>query len=349
VIVVDRRRFVQHLAGLGASVAGLVLLNGCGLVLPSAAQPARVPRVGFVGGSPDAPWVKPLWDALNELGWVEGQTLIVERRATPEDNQIAAAVAELVAAPVNVLVTVGTPSTLAAKLATETIPITFVNVRDPIGVGVVASLARPGGNVTGVSVRASTTLSGKRLELLRAVVPGLLLVAVISDAINPAANGLALAEIQQAAGVLTVQVQALDVGSADDLASTFATAANWPANGAIIGQSGLFLTERDRIADLAAGIHLPAMYMATEFVEAGGLMSYGTSQASSYRRVAIFVDKILRGANPADLPIEQLTTVEFAVNLKAAQALGLKIPPDVAAQVTEWVGAPGGAIATERR
>jgi len=337
-----RRAFVEHLAGLSASVTGLALLNGCGLILPSAAQPPKVPRVGYIGDPGLTPWAAVLWDRLRELGWVEGQNLVVERRYSQTrltwvaEEQLAL-VAELVALPVDVLVTVGTPTTLAAKQATETIPIVFTDVRDPVGVGVVSSLARPGANLTGVSPGASTPLRGKQLELLRAVVPGLVHLVVIEDAINPAANALGLADTQQAADVLGVQIQALYVASADDLASAFATAASWPAHGVIVTQSGLFLAERARIAKLAAGIQLPAMYQANEFVDAGGLMSYGTSQHNTYKRAATYVDKILRGAKPADLPVEQLTTVDFAVNVQAAQALGLTLPPNVASQVTEWV------------
>jgi putative ABC transport system substrate-binding protein len=333
-----RRALVQHFARLGASVAGLVLLSSCALV-PATSKMAKVPRVGFVGPSPDAPWVKPMWEGLRELGWVEGQNLSVERRdqtgATPQE--VSAAVAELVAMPVDVVVTGGTAATIAAKQATQAIPIVFANVSNPVGVGVVASLAQPGGNVTGVSNGASTPLSSKLLELLRAVVPGLTHLAVIYDPSNPVANALTLAERQEAARPLGVQVQAFYFNSADDLVSAFANAASWQAHGIIVAQSALLLSERARIAELAAGIHLPAMYQSSEFVEAGGLMSYGTSLSGTFQRAAVYVDKILRGAKPADLPVEQLTTVEFAVNVKAAQALGLMIPPDVAAQVTDWV------------
>jgi putative ABC transport system substrate-binding protein len=335
VSALDRRAFVQHLAGLSASAAGLVLLNGCG-VLPSAARPPKAARLGYVGNPEPGPWETVLWERLRELGWVEGENLTIERRYAQTQREIVARVAELVALPVDVLVTVGQPTSLAAKQATETIPIVFAPVRDPVGVGIVASLARPGGNVTGVSQGASTSYNGKQLELLTGVVPGLMHVAVIADTINPAANALALADIQEAAGVLGMQVRALDV-SADDLASAFATAASWPAHAVIVRGGGLILTERARIAELAAGSHLPAIYQNTENVEAGGLMSYGTSNTSIHRRAATFIDKILRGAKPADLPVEQLTTVEFAVNVKAAQALGLMISPDVAAQVTDWV------------
>jgi ABC-type uncharacterized transport system substrate-binding protein len=332
----DRRAFLGRLAALGGSMTGLALLAGCALV-PSTSKLAKVPRVGFVGDSADAPWVKPMWDGLAELGWVEGQTLIVERHTTSEDNQISATVAELVAVPVDVLVTSGTPSTIAAKEATDSIPIVFANVSNPVGVGVVASLAQPGGNVTGVSQGASTPLSSKQLELLRDVVPGLERVALILYSNNPASNAVTLAQRQLAAGALGVQVQALYFGSADDLAPVFAVATGWPAHGVIVADSVITLAQRAHIAELAARSRLPAMFGSKEMVDAGGLMSYGTSQRSTYRRAAIYVDKILRGAKPADLPVEQLTTVEFAVNVKAAQALGLTLPSDVAAQVTEWV------------
>jgi putative ABC transport system substrate-binding protein len=335
---ISRRRLIGRLAAAGASAAGLVLLGGCALGA-STSKLAKVPRVGLIGPSPDAPWVQPLWAGLRELGWVEGQNFSVERRdqTSATDDQISADVAGLLAMPVDVLVTSGTSATLAAKQATQAIPIVFANVSNPVGVGVVASLAQPGGNVTGVSNGASTPLSGKLLELLRAIVPGLAHLAVIYDVTNPVSNALTLAERQEAAGPLGVQVRALYFNSADDLASAFATAASWPAHGVIVAQSALLLSERARIAELAARSHLPAMYGAKEFVEAGGLMSYGTSLTGTFQRAAIYVDKILRGARPADLPVEQITTLEFAVNVKTAQALGLTLPPDVAAQVTEWV------------
>ncbi len=338
----DRRAFVEHLAGLSASVAGLALLNGCGLILPSAAQPPKVPRVGYIGDPGPTPWATALWDRLRELGWVEGENLVVERRYSQTrltwvaEEQVAL-VAELVALHLDVLVTVGTPHTLDARQATEKLPIVFINIGDPVGVGVVASLARPGSNVTGVSQGASTALQGKQLELLRAVVPGLTHVARVQDVLNPAANAVGLARTQEAARVFGVQVRVLDVASADDLASAFASAASWPAHGVMVTESGLFLNQRARIAQLAAEIHLPAMYQVNEFVDAGGLMSLGTSDTANHRRAAIYVDKILRGARPADLPVDQVTTVDFVVNVQAVQALGLTLPPDVAAQVTEWV------------
>ena len=332
----SRRAFVNHLAGLSSSAAVLLLFAGCGLG-PAAPQATKVSRVGFISSDPaDSPWVVPLWDGLRERGWVEGENLAVERRMGGVQDD-PGPVAELLTMGVDVLVTVGTPRTLIAKSATTTTPIVFASVQDPVGVGAVVSHARPGGNVTGVSQGASTPLGGKRLELLRAVVPGLSHLAYIQDATNPAANASGLAATQQAATTLGVELLALEPRTSDDLDSIFATAARWPAQALLIGQSGLFFKERARIAELAARIRLPAMYQTTEMVEAGGLMAYGTRQSQLYQRLSPYVDKILRGARPADLPIEQITTLDFVVSVTAVNALGLTFPPDVAAQVTEWV------------
>jgi putative tryptophan/tyrosine transport system substrate-binding protein len=331
--VLSRRAVVRGMAGLGVSAAGLLLSGGCGLGA-LAPEPTRVRYVGFISSDPpDSPWVVSLWDGLRERGWVEGHNLAVERRMGGSQDD-PAPVAELLTMGVDVLVTVGSPRTLMAKAATTSTPIVFASISDPVGVGAVANLARPGGNVTGVSQGASTQLNGKRLELLATVVPGLSKVASIQDAANPPANAVGLAATQQAASVLGVEVQALEARTADDLESVFATAARWQANGFVIGQSGLFFKERARIAELAAGVHLPGMYQTAEMVEAGGLMAYGSRQSELYRRLSPYVDKVLRGAKPADLPVEQLTTVEFVVNVTTAGALGLTFPPDVAEQIT---------------
>jgi putative ABC transport system substrate-binding protein len=268
---------------------------------------------------------------------VEGQTLSIEWREEVAGEN-AALVAELVALPVDVLVTVGTPPTIAARRATDAIPIVFESVSDPVGVGLVATLARPGGNVTGVSTGTSTPLNAKQVEVLRDVVSGLRHVAYMGDAANnPGATAVVWPQIQEAARLLGVRVERFDVSFADELENAFATYASWPASGLIVRPGSVTLTQRTRIADLAAQHHLPAMYAFKEFVDAGGLMSYGSSKASTHRHVASYVDRILRGARPADLPVEQLSTVEFVVNVRAAQALGLSIPRDVAAQVTEWI------------
>jgi putative ABC transport system substrate-binding protein len=333
----DRRSFLHQLAGPGTAAVGLVLLNGCGLV-PSTASPARIPRLGYVGEPPSSPWVAGLWDGLRELGWIEGQTLQVERRSDGGlgQSELVPLVAELVALPVDVLVTVGTTDTLAAKQATGTIPIVFTNLGDPVGVGAVASLARPGGNVTGVSTGASGQFWAKRVELLKDIVPGLVRVGYLRNTPDDTPrSALTDAEVQKAAQALGVQVQIL--GSAVDLGRAFAAATAWPAHGLVVGSGGITLAERVRIAELATRSQLPAIYGFTEFVEAGGLMSYGASNISTYRHAAPFVDRILRGARPADLPVEQLTSIEFAVNVKALQGLGLTIPPDLAAQVTLWL------------
>jgi putative tryptophan/tyrosine transport system substrate-binding protein len=322
--------------GLGASAAGLTFLGGCELV-PTGHEVKKVPRVGFVTGLPtDTPWIAPLWSGLRELGWIEGETVAIERRAGGTGGD-PVAIAELLSLAVEVLVTVGTANTLAAKRATTTTSIVFTSVNDPVGVGVVSNLARPDRNVTGVSQGASTSVSGKQFELLRAIVPGLTRLVFIAEASNPVANGVALTEIKQTTPPFGVGVRGLEVSSSADLTSAFEAAAECPADGVIIWQSGLILTDRAHIAELAAGMHLPAMYPATELVYAGGLVSYLTSDTSLHRHADSFVDKLRRGAKPADLPVEQLTTIAFAVNKKTAQGLGLTIPPDVAAQVTEWV------------
>jgi putative ABC transport system substrate-binding protein len=334
-----RRAFVRRFSRLCSSAAVLALLNGC-VFLPSGRPPTRVPRVGYVGDRADEPWPPALWDELRQLGWVEGQTFTVERRdtagATRSDIEVAAVVAELISLPVDVLVVVGTPAALAARQSTDTIPIVFTSVGDPVGVGLVTSLARPGANLTGVSINASTQLDAKQLELLKAVVPRLLRVAVTNQTVGGGLQSAGVfARLEQAAAVLGVQVQLVEAGVPVDVEGAFAAAMRWPADAMIV--RGSLVNVRDRIADLAARNRLPAIYGYKEFVDAGGLMSYGTSLSTSHRHTATFVDKILRGTKPADLPVEQLTTIEFVVNVKTLQALGLTIPPDVAAQVTEWV------------
>jgi putative ABC transport system substrate-binding protein len=336
--VLRRRAFFRGLAMLSAAGTGLVAVNGCRLI-PLVPQSSKVARVGYLGDPPDAPWSSALWEALAEFGWVEGQTMAVVRRDEGAGDR-SALVHDLLAVLVDVLVTVGTPATLAAQTATDTTPIVFTSVADPVGVGVVASLARPGGNVTGVSVGASGTphIDAKRFELLGEVVPRLTRLAFIVNSDNPAASAVTRVAIQESAEALGLQLLQLDVstpGAADELAGAFAAAARWPADAVTV--PGGFVTQRTHIADLAARSHIPVIYAYREFVEAGGLMSYGASLRSTHQHAATYVDKILRGARPADLPVEQLTTLEFVVNVKALQELGLTLPPDVAAQVTEWV------------
>jgi putative ABC transport system substrate-binding protein len=330
----SRRAFVGGLTGLGASAAGLALVDNCSWA--SAAHPKKIHRIGYLGDPSSEAWVQALWVALSDLGWVAGQTLTIEARDQAK-GEVSALVAELLALPVDLLVTTGTAATTAARRATETIPIVFESVGNPVEVGLVASLARPGGNVTGVSTGASTLFHGKQLELLKSVIPGLQRVAVLADPSNPASTAVNLGSYQASAEVLGIQIQAVEVNSIGDLEAAFIRATEWQAEGLIIRPSPIMIPERARIAQLASRDHLPAMCPFKEFVDAGGMMSYGTSKARAFQRVATYVDQILKGAKPAGLPVEQLTTIQFAVNQKVLQELGMTLPRDVATQVTDWV------------
>jgi putative ABC transport system substrate-binding protein len=281
-------------------------------------------------------WVAGLWDGLRDRGWLEGQTLSIEQRTSASRSDVPVLVAQLVGLRLDMLVTLGTENTVAAERATYMIPIVFTSVSDPVSAGIVASLARPGGNVTASARVQARHTTASSWNCLKALCRGSCAWrSSLTQIIRRRARSLG----GDAGGGRDARRAGASAGRrlGGDLASAYADAARWPAHGVIVRGGGLVLTERARIAELAVGIHLPAIYQFTENVDAGGLMSYGTSQRDTYRRAAIFVDKILRGAKPADLSVEQLTTVEFAVNVKAAQALGLTLPPDVAAQVTEWV------------
>jgi putative tryptophan/tyrosine transport system substrate-binding protein len=334
---VSRRVFLGGLAGFGVSAAGLALLNGGGRVA-EAAQPDRMPVVAYIGEPPDEPWVKILVERLAELGWVDGQTINIQLYETPPSIADRSALFdELAAVPVDVLVTVGTPGTQAAMRATDTIPVVFESVSDPVGVGVVRSLERPGSNVTGVSSGMLTaTFAGKQLELLKDIVPGLTRVAVLSGTENPAASAIASAELLTAADALGVQIEDIPVVSADELEDIFATASGRSVHAALIRTGPITIRARARIAELATQNQLPTIYRGAEFTAAGGLMSYGTSKDADYGRVGTYVDQVLRGVVPADLPV-QVPTPVFAVNRNTLQALALSIPPHLAAEVTDWV------------
>ena len=299
-----------------------------------AQQPKKVPRIGFLSSrSPDAEKSRlaAFQQGLQELGYVVGKTILVEKRyAAGKFDRLPDLAGELIRLKVDVLITTGTPAAQAAKNATSTIPIVIGNAGDPVGTGLVASLARPGGNVTGFSV-LNTELSGKRLELLKEVVPKLSRVAVLLNPANPI-NPLQVTEIQSAAPALGVALLPVEVKGADDIDRGF-TAMKKERIGAlsVLGDP-LLETHRTRIAELAVKSHLPAIYSLGPYVEAGGLMSYGTNFDDVYRRAAIYVDKILKGANPADLPVEQPKKFEFIVNLKAAKQIGRTIPPNVLAR-----------------
>jgi putative ABC transport system substrate-binding protein len=302
--------------------------------LTADAQPAaKVYRIGLLGSRPPTgPGASRIWEGffqgLRELGYVEGQNILIEGRFYGERTErLPALAAELARIKVDVIVAQGPPAPEAAQRATSTIPIVMTVHQDPVGSGLVASLARPGGNVTGLSV-LTTELVGKRLQLLKEAVPGISRVAVLSDPTHPTA-ALQLREAEVAARSLKVQLQVLEARAPSDFASAFSAMTKDRAGGLIALGTLMFFVHRTRIVELAAQSRLPAIYGAKESAEAGGLMSYGPNLRESYRRAATYVDKILKGAKPGDLPIEQPTKFEFVVNLKTAKALGLTIPPSL--------------------
>jgi len=302
--------------------------------IAEAQQPAKIPRIGFlITSSPSA--IAPRLDAfrqsLRELGYVEGKSIVIERRhAEGKSDHLPALAAELVRLKVDVIVTSGPTATRPAKEATSTIPIVMTFDDDPVGSGFVASLARPGRNVTGLST-LSPEISGKQLELLKEIVPRLARVAVIGTS-SREGTAQSLKELQPAADAFGVRVQYLDIQDPKDIESIFRAASKGRADAILVLQSPVFNSHRAQIADLALKSRLPATYPRREFVEDGGLMSYGVSIFDLDRRAAIYVDKILKGAKPAELPVEQPTKFEFVINLKAAKQIGLTIPPNVLAR-----------------
>ena len=296
------------------------------------AQPSgKVPRIGFLGATFAASYAKPvetLRQGLRELGYVEGQNIHIEYQwAEGKYDRLADLAAELVRLKVNLIVTHGTPGARAAKLATTTIPIVMVGAGDPVGSGLVASLARPGGNVTGLST-ISQQLSAKRLELLKETLPKASRVAFLWNPANPH-HAADLEETQLAAKALRIALLPIGVKDPNEFESAFVAMTQAHAAALLVMPDPLFRTYRTQIVEFAAKSRLPAAYDERENVAAGGLMAYGVSQTDLYRRTATYVDKILKGAKPADLPVEQPTRFELIINLRTAKALGLTIPPSV--------------------
>src|SRR6266498_1160321 len=300
-------------------------------VIAGAQQPKKDPRIGYLQAPPRSA-VAVRNDAfrqgLGDLGYVEGKNVLIEWRfAEGKSERIPALAAELVQLKVDVIVTGGSILTRAAKEATSTIPIVMAQDNDPVGNGFVASLARPGGNITGLSTLASE-ISGKRLELLKEIVPKLSRVAVIGNSTNPG-NAQALKETELAAGAFKVQLQYVDVLDPKDIETAFGAASKGHADAVLVLTSAVTNSHRKQIVELAVKNRLPAIYYTAEWVEGGGLMNYGASFTDLYRHAATYVDKILRGAKPADLPVEQPTKFELIINLKAAKQISLTIPPNV--------------------
>jgi putative ABC transport system substrate-binding protein len=318
----------------------ITLLGGAAAAWPLAArgqQPAKLPTIGFLGAATPSIWnlfVAAFVQRLRELGWIEGRTIAIEYRwAEGHGERFAEIAAEFVRLKVDVIVTSG-GAVLAAKQATSLIPIVFAVATDPVGGGLVASLARPGGNVTGLSSQF-TDLAGKRLELLREIVPNLRRLAIMANVGYPAAV-LEMAEVQAAARTLSLEVATLEIRRAEDIAPAFATLKG-RAEALYVCAEPLVATNRVRINTLALVARLPMMSGLREHVEAGGLMSYGAHFPDLWRRAGDLVDKILRGAKPADIPVEQPTKFDLVVNLTTAKALGLEIPPALLARADEVI------------
>ncbi len=315
-----------------------VTLAACGVVA-QAQQPTKIRRIGFLGVaslSATSARIEAFRHGLRELGNVEGKNIVIEYRwAEGKIERLPDLAAELVRLKVDVIVTSSAAPTRAAKEATTTIPIVMANDNDPVGSGHVASLARPGGNITGVSTLAPE-ISGKQLELLKEIVPKLSRVAFLGTSTN---SGYAqvLREVELAAGAFGVKVQNLDVLDPKDIETAFRAASKERAGAVVLMASPVFLPQRTQIAELAVKNQLPAIFPQSEFVEAGGLMYYGTNTADLFRSAATYVDKILKGAKPADLPVEQPIKFEFIINLKAAKQIGLTIPPNVLARADKVI------------
>jgi putative tryptophan/tyrosine transport system substrate-binding protein len=317
----------------------VILLALCSLLLAQcsaveAQQPTKVPRIGFLNTNPPAAFttrMEGFRQGLRELGYVEGKNILIEYRyAEGKLDRLPVLTAELVRLKVDVIVTAVSSSTRSAKEATHTIPIVMAQDNDPVGNGFIASLARPGGNITGLST-LSPEIGGKQLELLQGVVPRIVRAAVIGTSTLPG-HAQRLKETELAAAALRVQLQYLDVLSPEDIETAFRHASKGRADALVVLGGLVLISHRAQVANLAAKNRLPAIYNVPEFVEAGGLMTYGASYIDLYRRAATYVDKILKGAKPADLPVEQPTEFEFTINLKAAKQIGLTIPPNVLAR-----------------
>ena len=331
-----RRQFVQS----GLALAGIGLLAGCGIT-PPWPRSAPVPRIGFLSGSSpstNVARVEAFRQGLRELGYVEGDGFVMEYRyGDGKPDRVAAFAAELVRLPVDLILAAAPAGTRAAKDATGAIPIVMAYDPDPVGNRFVASLARPGGNITGLSSLAPG-ISGKQLEFLKAIIPSLSRAVVLgTTAPTPLPLDPRSRELELTAGRLGVDVRFLEVRAVDEIDTAFEAARDVGAEAAIVFASPILEADRMRVVGLAARYQLPAIYAVPEFVTAGGLLCHGVSFIHLYERAAVYVDKILKGAKPGDLPIEQPTKFDFIINLKTAQAIGLAIPQSVLQQATEII------------
>jgi putative tryptophan/tyrosine transport system substrate-binding protein len=323
-----RRDFIKVIAGSAA------------VAWPLAARAQQRGKKYIIGrfnaGSATEPLNDVFTEILRELGWVEGENVVFERRyAENRLERLPELAADLVRLKVDVIVATGTLAPLAAKRATSTIPIVMTGAGDPLGTGLVDSLARPGGNVTGMSLMVPE-LGGKRLELLKELLPRLARVAVLWNAANPY-SALVFKQVQAAGTILGIEVQSLEVRQPDDFDGAFETVRRQHPDALMTVEDPLTFNHRKRIADFAVGQLLPTLQGFREFVAAGALMSYGANVIDLARRAAGYVDKILKGANPADLPVEQPTKFDLVINLTTAKTLGLTVPPSLLARADEVI------------
>jgi len=323
-----RRR--DFIAAVGGAVAGPLAAR--------AQQPAKQPTIGFLGSGTlegQGQWVAAFLQRLRELGWIEGRNITIEYRwAEGNSDRADELAAELVRRRVDVIVTYANPIVLAVKRSTSTIPIVFAAAADPLGTGLVSTLARPGGNVTGLSVEA-TDLGSKRLELLRDVVPNFRRLGIMANVGN-SASVLEMREVQSASGTLGLEVKTLDIRQAEDIARAFDELKGY-VDALYVCIDTILFANRIRIITLALAARLPTMFTTREAVKAGGLMTYGPSFPELFRRAGDYVDKILHGAKPEDLPVEQPTKFDLVLNLTTAKALGLTIPPTLVARADEVI------------
>jgi putative ABC transport system substrate-binding protein len=325
--MIGRRDFISLLGGAVATWP-----------IAASAEQAKPPTIGFLGASTrsaEIEWIAAFVQRLRELGWIEGRTIAIEYRwAEGHDERLVEIAAEFVRRKVDVIVTWGTVSTIAAKQTTSVIPIVFAAMGDPLGTGIVASLARPGGNVTGLSALV-TDVAGKRLELLREVVPGLRRLAIMLNVDAPA-SVLDMRGVQAAADTMGLEVATSEIRQSKDIAPAF-EALKGHADALYVCTDPVLFTNLTGINILAAAARIPTMHGRREYVERGGLMSYGTNFPDLFRRAADYVDKILRGAKPAEIPVEQPTKFDLAINLTTAKALGIAVPLPLLARADEVI------------
>ena len=324
--MMKRREFIT---GLGSAAAWPMAARG---------QQGKVWHVGFLRyAAPNAAHLEAFRHGLRDLGYTEGLNLIIEERyASGVYDRLPTLIAELIALKSDVIVIDGTTTAKAVQIAANPVPIVFTLAADPVADGLAVSMSRPGGNFTGLTFSVGYEVAGKRVDLLKEVVPGVSRVAVLANPANPT-NAAYLASARTSSSTLGLQIVPFEVSAASDLSNAFSIMMKWQANGLITLNDGMFFSERGRISELAASSGLPAIYPESEFVRAGGLMAYGPRLSDLFQRAASYVDRILKGARPADLPIEQPTKFELVFNLKSAKALGLTIPKSFLIRVDEVI------------